>query len=335
MRSQRKDEHIALALRNHKAEDDFSQIRFFPANILDFDFAEIDMKSHYFDHDFKLPIYINAMTGGSKKSEAVNRKLALLAKTYDLAMALGSQHAALDDPDYEASYRVAREVNPDGFLLANISANASLKEALRAIDMIAANALQIHVNIAQEMMMAEGDRHFKAWLDHIAVIVKEVSVPVIVKEVGQGMSPKSIALLKSVGVKHVDVSGRGGTNFIWIESQRYDRAWQDLYDFGLSAPESLLYNRDCGIELLASGGVRTPYQAIKLLALGAKAVGISGLFLELSQSDEAVMLKEAGHFIEDMKRIMMMIGAKDITSLGCLPLILEGRLKEIDERETQ
>lgn len=335
MRSRRKDEHVELALRQEHSEiNDYGLVRFIHRGLVRLDLKDIDTSSNYLNHDFSLPFYINAMTGGSMKTLETNRKLSRLAKHFGLAMAVGSQHAALNDSSLEESYRVVRSENPDGFIMGNVSANASVEEAIRAVKMIDANALGIHINVAQELTMDEGDRDFSAWEDNIAAIVKALDVPVIVKEVGFGMSSETVQRLIDCGVKHVDVSGHGGTNFIWIENTRSKaKRFDYLSDWGISTVESLLMTKSLHskVEVFASGGVKTPLDVMKLLALGAKAVGISGHFLHAAQLEEDLMIASIEDFIEDFKRLMLLVGAKGVSDIASCQLQLLGRLGQMYE----
>ncbi len=315
MRSKRKDEHVDLALKQEVYENDFDKVHLIHQSLPSYDLDDIVLNTHFLNHDFNLPIYINAMTGGSLKTLEINKKLALLAQKHGLAMAVGSQHVALDDAQYEASFKIVRETYPEGFLIGNVNANATVQQAKHAIEMIGANALGIHINPAQELTMDEGDRHFKHWMKNIEAIVKAVDVPVIVKEVGNGFSKETVQKLISLGVKHVDVSGRGGTNFIWIENARSEEKRYDyLENWGLSTVASLIDNKDHqnNVEILASGGVQNPLDVVKCLVLGAKAVGMSGMFLKAVMNDRE---KDINAFIEDLKKIMILVDVNEVSKL--------------------
>lgn len=315
MRSKRKDEHLALALRQDKFFNDFTKMRLMHQSLPSYDLEDISLKTNYFGEEFDLPIYINAMTGGSLKSMEVNKKLALLAKKHNLAMAVGSQHVALDDAQYEPSFKIVREAYPEGFLISNINPNATVEEAKRAIKMIEANALGIHINPGQELSMDEGDRTFKHWLDNIKAIVDAVDVPVIIKEVGNGMSYETVKKLKDIGVKHVDLGGMGGTNFIWIENSRSElKRYEYLEDWGLSTYDSLLDTKEFQdeLEIIASGGIKTPLDVIKAMVLGAKAVGMSRMFLETVMNNKEEDIEK---FIEDLKKIMILVDVSKTSEL--------------------
>lgn len=318
MRSQRKDEHVKYALAQDRFFDDFDRVRLFHQSLPSYDLEEISLKSNYMNHDFEYPVYINAMTGGSLKTLEINKKLAKLAQKHQLAMAVGSQHVALDDATYEASFKVVREMYPDGFLMSNVNANASVEDAKRAIAMIDANALQIHINPAQELTMDEGDRKFKHWIHNIEAIVNNIDVPVIIKEVGNGLSYETVQKLINIGVKHVDVSGRGGTNFIWIENSRSeDKRYDYLENWGLTTVEALLDNQEHldQVEILSSGGIKSPLDVIKCLVLGSKAVGMSGLFLKAVMNNKEHQIDD---FLNDLKKILILLDVDSVEKLSTI-----------------
>lgn len=335
-RSQRKDDHMNLALEQSLKTNDFDLIRYYHHSFPELNFKDIDLSTEYLNHSFKYPFYINAMTGGSLKTQEVNRKLALLAKKFGLMMVVGSQHAALDDANLIESYAIVRDVNPDGFIVANINPNASVEEAKRAVEMLGADALSIHINPAQELTMDEGDRDFSHWLESIKKIKESMDIPVVVKEVGFGMSRYTINQLHKIGIEHVDVSGKGGTNFIQIENDRSEmKEFEYLENWGLSTVESLFEAQTfmSKLEILASGGVRHPLDVVKALSLGASAVGMSGHFLRMSQKDEDVMEAEMNRFIDDVKKIYLLLGVENTRKLLDTDLILEGSLRDKYEKK--
>lgn len=319
MRSQRKKEHIELALQDTKPRSSFSNIQLEPFSIPDFNLEDVDLSSQYLGKDFPYPIYINAMTGGSDTSYEINKNLARLARNFNLMMACGSQQIALDDPTFKESFTVIREENPQGFVVGNVSANSNYNQLNEASEMIKADAMQIHINVAQELTMDEGDRIFSHWRSNIRESINTYDKPIIVKEVGFGMSKKTVDTLIQLGVENIDVSGRGGTNFIQIENTRSKRKkYEYLETWGLTTTESLFQNKQIqhGITLLASGGVETPLDVVKCLVLGAKAVGLSKYFLKLSYLSEEEQILTLSLFIEDIKKIMLLVGAKNIEALS-------------------
>ncbi|WP_421784605.1 type 2 isopentenyl-diphosphate Delta-isomerase [Gardnerella sp. DNF00983] len=328
----RKDAHIALADKQYKtrADSDFDKVRFVPNALPQVALEEIDASVNVLGSEvcdsvhWCSPIYINAMTGGSDAAKKVNASLARVAAKNSVAMASGSLSAALRDETLLSTFSVIRSENPHGFVMANVSAGTSASDALRAVNMIQANALQVHLNAAQELVMQEGDRDFRNWLRNIESIVnacEDLKVPVIVKETGCGISAKDVHRLKDVGVRTVDVSGRGGTNFVTIENARRNLGDCDyLADWGLTTVESLVDIRKCdslkNMEIFASGGVRTPLDVVRALALGASAVGVAGEFLHtLMHEGEDALSLQIDNWQKQIKMIMALLGCKTVKDL--------------------
>ena len=319
-REQRKNEHVEIAMAQHDATlSDFDKVRFVHHSIPNIDVDDVDLTTKTSDFNLKYPVYINAMTGGSEWTKQINEKLAIVARETGLAMAVGSTHAALRNPKMAESFTIVRETNPDGVIFSNVGADVPVDKAVKAVELLDAQALQIHVNSPQELVMPEGNREFANWMENIEAIVNAVDVPVIVKEVGFGMSKETYKSLLNVGVTYVDVSGRGGTNFVDIENERRSNKDMDyLSNWGQSTVESLLESSDFQdkLNVFASGGLRTPLDAVKCLALGAKAVGMSRPFLnQVEQAGITQTIEYVESFLDHMKKIMTMLDAKDINEL--------------------
>lgn len=338
-REQRKNEHVRLALaQSDTLQSDFDRIQFVHHAIPEMDVEEVTLLPNFKALQMSHVLYINAMTGGSEWTAKTNEQLAQVAQATQIPMAVGSMHAALKNPAVRHSYAVAREQYPEGQIWANVSADVTLEEAQAAIEMIQANALQIHVNAPQELVMPEGNRQFKHWLTRISEIVKGVKVPVIVKEVGFGMSYDTIQQLIDAGVSFVDISGHGGTNFISIENER--RQFKDmdyLKDWGQSTVVSLLEARNLSsrVHVLASGGIRHPLDAIKALRLGAEAVGMSRPILKmLHEEGVEATIEYVEEFKTQMAYIMTLLNAKNITALRQAAIVFDPYLKNwIQQRQ--
>lgn len=290
--SKRKDEHIKFALEQDVKQNDFDQVELEHFGLPEFGLNDVNLKTNYLSFMSSYPIYINAMTGGSEKAKEINEKLAFYAKYFNIPLIVGSQSAALKDPSLADTYKVVRKVNPNGFVVANVSANANLNDALKAVEMINANALSIHINVIQELVMNEGDRDFNKWQSNIKEIVENIKVPVIVKEVGFGMSRETMETLIKLGVKYIDVSGKGGTNFAEIERKRNKNLDFTFENLGISTVKSLENSKGLKATFFASGGIRNALDIFKALNLGASAVGLSSFFLKLTNlSNEEAILK--------------------------------------------
>jgi len=277
------------------------------------------------------PLIINAMTGGIDEAVKINRALAEVAKETGIALAVGSQAAALENTTVDESFKVVRKANPDGLILANLSALASWEKALQAVEMICADGLQLHLNIPQELVMKEGDRGFELLLDNINDIVTRVPVPVIAKEVGFGFSRETVFSLFGCGIRNIDIGGQGGTNFIAIEQMR--RGPEDissLYHWGLPTSVSLLETISTGLPftIVASGGIRSALDVAKSLVAGAHAVGVAAPFLRtLLKKSQEILEREIINWQSELQNIMLLMGAEHISQLRKKPMIITGKTK--------
>jgi isopentenyl-diphosphate delta-isomerase len=336
IRRRRKQEHLdgVRALTDHQDGAWFDDVRFIPNCAPETNWDDVSIATALCGLSLPSPIIINAMTGGTAEAYEINRRLARVAKKYGIAMAVGSETAALRDPAMRHTYQVVREVYPDGVLLANVGMGTSPQDAAQAINLIGAQILQVHWNTAQEIFMREGDRQFVGALDQLAAVIQSVAVPVMAKEVGQGMAREEIGRFVSAGVHAIDVGGLGGTNFMaveaWRQGRRLDHEW---LSWGIPTAASLceaLTAVPDGIAVVASGGMRSGHDIAKALALGAQAVGIAGPALKLiSQPDGEGQLDQ---FLADLewtlKAILVLSGCRNWDQLRRRPLLVTGRLRE-------
>lgn len=336
----RKNEHLALAESNFRRTpptSSLNDIRIIHRPMPEISMAEVDLRMSNMDFNWQYPFYIEAMTGGSEKTGEINQQLAVAARETGLAMAVGSESIAIKEPAQATSFQIAREVNPDGFLMANIGAGHSAANALRAVDLIHADALEVHVNAAQETVMPEGDESFY-WKDNIKEIVEYVKVPVIVKEVGFGMDAQSINELAEMGVQYVNIGGRSGTNFAQIEDRRNREAPEQyafLYDWGQTTAESLLeaQNATDAINVFATGGIQSPLDILKAQIMGAQAVGIAGHFLHtLLTTDVDGLIDEITRWQKQLTELYALVGARKASDLVNVPYILSPELKNYNDQ---
>lgn len=330
-RSERKWDHIRYALETgQKRSTAFDDVQFIHQSLPNMNVSDVTFHQKIGELSLSSPIFINAMTGGGgEKTYTLNKQLAMVAKEAGLAMAVGSQMSALKDKSERYTYEVVRRENPSGVLIANLGSEATPDQAKSAIDMIEANALQIHLNVIQELTMPEGDREFSGALQRIENIVKEVNVPVIVKEVGFGMCKETVESLASVGVSIVDVGGFGGTNFAEIENKRSEKPQAYFNQWGIPTPISISEASHAyrPISIIGSGGFTSSYEIAKGIALGASAIGFSGYFLRSLIEDGIDSLKEEISSLHyELKIIMTALGANSIPQLQNAPLMISGQM---------
>ena len=331
-RQERKLAHLQEAVRAHLVSADFSDVELIHNCLPETAFSAIDLSTTVAGIPLPQPFLLNAITGGVEEAETINRCLAEVAKECGFALAVGSQMAALENPAYRRTFSVVREVYSEGIIFANLGAYADAKMAQQAVEMVQADALQIHLNVPQELMMPEGDRDFRGCTKRIAEIVKSVPVPVIVKEVGFGIAKEQAQVIASLGAAAIDVGGKGGTNFIEIECRRAKPPRESaLTNWGISTPLAILEAKTGAPELdiIASGGVNNGLLAAKSLALGAKAVGIAGLAAKvlLTQGKEALK-RRLQAVVEELKMVMVMTGSSTISELQKIPVVITGKTGE-------
>lgn len=302
----RKQDHLQWSL-SHRAQSEtfreFDQIQLIPEALPDLDFQEVSTRTYFLNHELSMPIFISSMTAGHKDSFKINRELALLSQRKKIMMGVGSQRRELTDPESSREWRDIRKLAPQAVLLGNLGLSqiidTPISSIMRLVENLEAQGLFIHLNPLQECLQKEGTPQFRGGLAAIEKLCSRLSVPVVVKEVGCGISPETAKRLSDVGVHAIDVSGAGGTHWGRIETLRYadneikKNVGQSFSDWGLSTVDSLIGINDANVscQLWASGGVRNGVEAMKLMALGAQFVGLARPWLLcLSESDHFQLL---------------------------------------------
>lgn len=327
-KTNRKDDHLALAQAFHKENsNDFDGVHFVHQSFSEMAMSQVNLSTSFLGFSFSSPFFINAITGGSKKSKLINQQIGIIAKETGIMVATGSVNAALKDPKLIDTYQIIRKENPKGIIFTNLGAGCSLEQAKRAIDLIQADGLQIHVNLAQELVMPEGDRDFRNWLNSIQLLTEQLAIPLIVKEVGFGMSQETLKKLQKIGVKAVDISGQGGTNFIQIENARREKKeLAFLNDWGQSTIISLLESTNLHDEMtvLASGGIRHSLDIVKALSLGASSVGIAGTILDSLINDGLdLTIQLVQKWQEELKILYTLLGKKRTADLNTTDIVFD------------
>lgn len=330
----RKDEHLNLALEFQDLErkSDFDNLEFVHNVFPEVNYDDVDISTKICGYDLSHPFHMNGMTGGSELTKKYNEKFAILARETNTFMSVGSLSVALKNKGVEDTFNIVRKRNPNGIIFANLGADKTLEDAKKACQIIDADGIQIHVNAAQEIIMPEGERFFEGWLNNISNIIDNLGLPVIIKEVGFGMSRKAIKNLKDIGAKTIDISGKGGTSFAIIEnSRREEKEKLDfLNDYGNSTVVSLLEAKDYidDLEIISSSGIRNSMDIVKSLALGAKSTAMAGRFLKLINEYEIEdAIDEVNKWKLELKSLFTLLGAKNIEDLKKTDLIIKNDVK--------
>jgi isopentenyl-diphosphate delta-isomerase len=293
------------------------------------DMDDIDLSVDFLGKRLKAPVFVDSMTGGAPKAEKINGVLAEVVEEKGFAMGLGSQRAGLLSAGMAGTYAVARRKAPSAFLFANIGASQlargfSVKDAEKLVQMIEADALAVHLNPLQEVVQPEGEPSFKGVLAAIENLCREISVPVIVKEVGAGISREVAVALERAGVKAVNVAGAGGTSWAGVEAHRAeDRGMQSKVDLGLlfwdwgipTAAALIEVKKAVKIPVIASGGLRNGLEVAKCLSLGADACGMARPMLENASKGRAALETFADQTVRELRAAMFVTGAKTVPGL--------------------
>jgi len=298
--------------------------------------GEVDVATRLLGKHLRAPLLITGMTGGTEEASGINRGLALVAEEHGIAFGLGSQRAMQRTPDLAYTFEV-RRLAPTTLVLANLGLVQASAQPTGAVERLAravgADAVCLHLNPAQELIQAGGDRDFRHGLETLGRLVRELPLPVVVKETGCGISRGVGERLAGAGVRTVDVSGAGGTSWIKVEALRAGAPERELgtlfSDWGIPTAAALAGLRGLGFELIASGGIRSGLDVAKAIALGAHAAGVA---LPVLRAYRAGGVAAAGDFIErliaGLKTAMVLTGSRDLDALRRAPVVLGGRLRE-------
>jgi isopentenyl-diphosphate delta-isomerase len=290
---------------------------------------EIDLSTTLAGLALRVPLVVTGMTGGTGEAGAINRDLARAAARVGAAFGVGSQRAMAEHPELEATFQV-KEAAPDVVLIGNIGVvqarELGLPRVAELARRIGADAMAVHLNPAQEMIQERGDRDFRGAADTIARLVEALPVPLIVKETGAGLSPQAAARLVRAGVRTVDVAGAGGTSWTAVEAERAAAGsdahalGRELWDWGLPTAVSTAACAAAGLEVVASGGLRTGLDVVRALALGARAGGMAAPVLRAQRAggeDAAVSLLE--RLIATVRAALLLTGCRRPSELATAP----------------
>lgn len=344
--TKRKAEHIKISLnQNVQARGittGFEDVSFVHRALPEIDREEIDLQAGVFGHRFAAPIIAGAITGGTPEAEKINAIIAEAVERLGLGMGVGSQRAAIENRKLAETFAVARRKAPTAFLIANLGGvqlvnGYGTREAKRAVDMIRADALAIHLNALQETAQPEGQTNFQGVLGCIQEIAEELGKPVIAKETGAGISAADAGKLESEGVKGIDISGAGGTSFAAVEYYRAKGAENSprrslgaaFWDWGIPTAVSIVeVTQTVKIPVIASGGIRNGVDVAKALALGARLASLSQPILRSAVKGVEETCKTLSLLVDELRNVMFLVGAGSVDELRKVPLVITGKTLE-------
>ncbi len=326
----RKEEHINQALNTsnqYVKTTGFECVELIHNALPELDFEEINTDVKLFGRRFSYPFYIAGMTGGYKKAGEINKRLAKIASEYNIPLGLGSQRAMVENPDLKYTYDVKKDYS-DVFLIGNIGgvqlkaySNEKIEYLVKSIEL---DALAIHLNPLQEIVQPEGDKNFSGIADRIVEVKDIVDVPIIIKEVGAGISRDVALRLKSLGINIIDVGGSGGTSWAKIEIKRGGELTA-FAEWGIPTALAILTTKDI-VDVIATGGIRNGLDGAKAIALGGVMFGSAYPFLK------AVFDKKESEFVEkiihELKVAMFLTGSKDVNALRNAKYYITGWLND-------
>jgi isopentenyl-diphosphate delta-isomerase len=332
--SARKSDHIRINLEQDVRSGlttGLERYRFIHRALPELNLQDVDLSLELFGKKLSAPLLISSMTGGTQEAAQINRTLAAAAQETGIAMGVGSQRAAIENPELAATYQV-RQAGGDMLLFANLGAvqlnyGYGLEQCRRAVDMIAADALILHFNALQEAVQPEGDTRFAGLLDQIEALCRALPVPVIAKEVGWGFSEQDARWLADAGVSAVDVAGAGGTSWSQVEMHRANDETQArlaaaFIDWGIPTCQAILNVRRAAPDLIviASGGLRTGVDIAKCIALGARLGGMAGPYLKAALRSLEETIQTIQEIQREIQVCMFAAGAADIEQLSGIRL---------------
>lgn len=346
MIGERKADHIDVCLKedvqSRRVTTGFEDVHLVHRALPEIEREKIDLSTTVFGYKFSVPLFVGAMTGGTAKATKINAAIAEAVEELHLGMGVGSQRIAIDKPKVERSFSVVREKAPTAFILANIGGpqlvgKYGVKEAEKAVKMVKANVLAVHLNPLQEAVQPEGDTNYSNLLQKICKLAQELDVPVIVKETGAGISAEDAALLEAAGVAGIDVAGAGGTSWAAVEYYRAkarqngssQRLGETFWDWGIPTAVSLVEAvQSVKIPVIASGGIRNGVDATKALALGASLTSAAYPFLGPATTGAEDVEKALRYWVGEVRNAMFLVGANSVPKLQDVPVVLTGKTAE-------
>lgn len=326
----RKADHLRICLEEdvqfNRLTNGFDKYHFRHTCLPEIDLQDIDLSTQFLNKKLNYPLLISSMTGGTEQAKLINYRLAEVAQNHGLAMGVGSQRVAVEKPETADTFAI-RKIAPSALLFANLGAvqlnyTYGLEQCLKVVDILEADALILHLNPLQECIQPRGDVNFKGLLNKIEHLCKVIPVPVIAKEVGNGISAEMAQKLVNVGVSAIDVAGAGGTSWAKVESERAEnnlqrRLGQTFADWGIPTADCLVEIKESipNVPLIASGGLRNGLEVAKAIVLGAELGGLAFPFLQAADRSEEALEELVQVLVAEIRTVLFCTGNQTLKQL--------------------
>ena len=340
----RKGDHVEIVANEDLSQDYvyWDDIKLVHNPLPEVDLEEVDTSVTIFGRRLKAPLIISAMTGGYGKAEEINRNLASVAEDFGIGMGVGSQRAALENPEVARTYSVIKEfeiplrignLGVPQLIKQGLTAPLGIEEGKAAMEMVDAHMLAVHLNYLQEIVQPEGDTKSKGGLKALEKFAS--ALPVIAKETGAGVPRETALKLKKAKVRGIDVGGLGGTSFSAVEYYRAKSArdssraniGRTFWDWGIPTPVAVVV-ANVGLPVIATGGLRSGLDVARAITIGASSAGMAGRLLPAALEGKDALTRELNTIIDELKAAMFLVGAKDLKELAASKAILTGRSKD-------
>jgi isopentenyl-diphosphate delta-isomerase len=341
----RKQRHVKISLQENvetNISTGFEDICLIHRSLPEIDLSDIKLKTKLFGKTLEAPLIISAITGGNDELKKINQTLAKVAEKTGIGIGVGSQRIAIEQPDVSSSFSIVREMAPTVLVIGNIgcpqlSLGWGFEEGKKAVEMLEADALAIHMNPLQEAIQINGDTKYRGLLKKINEISDELVTPIIMKETGAGISKEDAVKIEESGAKGLDISGVGGTSWSAVEyhiakelkKNQQEYLGKALWNWGIPTAISVIESRETtNLKIIASGGIRNGTEIAKSLVLGADAAGMAKPLLQKAMEGEEKLEEYINNIIQELRVVMFLLGAENITELRRVPALIFGKTAE-------
>ncbi len=336
----RKEDHIEICTKynvNSNISSGFDDINLIHNAIPEVDFDEISTQINFLNTKIDYPLMFAAITGGHSSTKKINQNIANVAQDLNIPIGIGSQRAAIENKDLRETYKIVRNTAPEAYLVGNVGISQIIEDGLdiveKSIEMIDANAMAIHCNTLQELIQPEGDRKFRGVYQAISDIAKNIDIPIIIKEVGSGISREVAKKLDNLNIDAIDVGGLGGTSWAAVEHYRaktqhhtnYANLGKTFWDWGIPTAVSLVECKNSisdKMTLISTGGIKSGLDIAKSIALGADLSAIAGFILNSAKKGQKPLKNTLNQLIDELKYTMTLCGKTNITQLKKINLVI-------------